>query len=172
MLLEQPRIPEQILFSVLRGKIPIANLNSLSLKKMKVEIKSPVDNEEYPVNIVVGTIHRIPFEVVIEGAGDNAIAGMVICMIMPDDRRLVLAVAEKDCTRQNNQLIIKKDLAITLTVWTASAALKIQFARIVLGKSLQVAGNYHLVQEEDLRKIIVLASPVLYHVAPVAVRSH
>ncbi|OWA52457.1 Integrator complex subunit 4 [Hypsibius exemplaris] len=172
-LSDQPRIPEQILFTVLRANIPIPQLASVSVKKLKVDIKSPGNNEEYPVNIVVGTIHRIPFEAVIDGADtdDAAISGMAICIVMPDDRRLLLAVTAKDCLHQNNQLLVRKDIAISLSVWTASAALKIHFCRIIAGKSLQVAGNYHLVQEEDLRKVIVLAGPVAYHVAPVAARS-
>ena len=161
---------EQTLFSVLRSHIPIPQLNSGSLKRITADIKSPLTNEEYPVQVVVGTIHRIPFVAVVEDAGNTDIPGMVICIVMPDDRRLLLAVSEKDCTHENNQLIVKKDLAVSLSTWTASASLKVQLCRIIVGKTLSVAGNYQLVQEEDLRKVVVLAGPVSYHVAPVAAR--
>ena len=85
VLLEQKRIPEQILLQVLRTNVPVPHMESVNLRQIKAEIKLPVENEEYPVNIVAGTIHRIPFEAVIEGAA--TMDGIVICLLMPDDRR-------------------------------------------------------------------------------------
>lgn len=96
----------------------------------------------------------------------------MICIILPDDKRLLLIPTEKDIRRENDLFLIKKDIAITQAVWTNSAMLKIQLCKVITGKSLSLSGSYQLAQDEDMKKVMFLDNPVFYHIIPVPVRSN
>lgn len=98
--------------------------------------------------------------------------GVVICIIMPDNKRLLLCPSEKDVTRENEHFIIRKEIAVTQTVWTASATLKIQLCKLLAGKCMVLSGNYQLAVDDDMKKVLFIDSPVLYHILPVPARSN
>lgn len=67
---QEARIPQQCLYNYLRSSVLVPEIGSCELKRMKTEVRSPISNLEYPVSVVAGTIHKIPFEAVVEGACD------------------------------------------------------------------------------------------------------
>ncbi|XP_055357914.1 integrator complex subunit 4-like [Paramacrobiotus metropolitanus] len=170
------KLPYSKLLSWLRSCIPVPRLPGSEIQRVSVNIVSPIENE-YVVNVVAGTIHKIPLEAVVEGCLD--LAGIVICILLPDGRRLVVYPTAKDTTTESDadgrlKFFIKKDLAVSQSVWSAAAAIIVQLAKTVVGKTLSLLGNgnYQLLQEEDTKKLLYLGKAVTYKVMPQSIRTH